>query len=151
MQTNTNDYDLIFKMLLIGDAGVGKSNLLLRFLKDEFMHESKSTIGVEFGSKMFYKKDTRIKVQIWDTAGQERYKSITNAYYKGAKGALLVFDLTRENTFMNLDKWLIDLKNYGDEDVSILMIGNKADLVEQRVILTNIAQIKAQTHSKINY
>ena len=86
------DYDIIFKLVLIGDSGVGKTNILSRYVRDEFSIETKSTVGVEFGSKIVKYPTVNIKVQIWDTAGQERYKSITNAYYKGAKGSFVVYD-----------------------------------------------------------
>ena len=89
------DYDMIFKVVLLGDSGVGKSNILSRYLKNEFSYDTKTTVGVEFGAKSIEIEDFKIKAQIWDTAGQERYKSITNAYYKGAKGALLVYDIIK--------------------------------------------------------
>jgi Ras-related protein Rab-11A len=98
------DYDMIFKLVIIGDSGVGKSNLLSRYLRDEFNIDTKSTVGVEFGTQKLEIQNYRVKVQIWDTAGQERYKAITSAYYKGAKGALLVYDITRKETFENIDK-----------------------------------------------
>ena len=101
------EYDLLFKLILIGDSYVGKSNILLKYLKNQFNENSKTTIGVEFGTKNIIINNKRIKIQIWDTAGQERYRSITSAYYKGAKGALIVYDITRKNTFDNIDKWII--------------------------------------------
>lgn len=88
------------------DSGVGKTNLLSRFEKNEFTHESKATIGVEFATKTVTMDNKRIKIQIWDTAGQERYRAITHAYYKGASGALLVFDVTRRHTYENIPKWI---------------------------------------------
>ncbi len=88
------------------DSGVGKTNLLSRFEKNEFSLESKPTIGVEFATKTVAFDNHKIKVQIWDTAGQERFRAITHAYYKGASGALIVFDLTRRSTFENVQKWL---------------------------------------------
>ena len=101
---NPNGYDMIFKIVLIGDTSVGKTNILSKYLTDEFDPESKATVGVEFGTKNFKIENNIVKVQIWDTAGQERYRSITNAYYKGAKGALLVYDITNKKSFDNLDK-----------------------------------------------
>jgi small GTP-binding protein len=142
------DYDMIFKVVLIGDSGVGKSNILLRYLKNEFSFESKATVGVEFGSKRFDIEGYKVKAQIWDTAGQERYKSITNAYYKGAKGALLVYDISRRETFDSVDRWIPDLKSNGDEQVTILLIGNKCDLEEQREITKEEGQNKAKLYSK---
>ena len=143
-----DEYDMIFKVVLIGDSGVGKSNILSRYLKNEFSFDSKATVGVEFGSKKFEISGYKIKAQIWDTAGQERYKSITNAYYKGAKGALLVFDLTRKETFDSVDRWIPDLRATGDENVTILLIGNKCDLNENRQVSEEEARNKAQLYSK---
>jgi Ras-related protein Rab-11A len=144
-----SDYDYVYKVVLIGDAGVGKSNILSRFIKDKFFAESKATVGVEFESKNFEIEGDRIKVQMWDTAGQERYKSITTSYYKGAKGAMLVFDLTKRKSFESIDRWIPDLRSKGDPNITILLIGNKCDLEELREVSQEEAQSKAQTHSKI--
>lgn len=146
--SDSDDYDMIFKVVLIGDSGVGKSNILLRYLKNEFSFESKATVGVEFSSKKFELGGYTVKAQIWDTAGQERYKSITNAYYKGAKGALLVYDITRRDTFESVDRWIPDLKANGDEQVTILLIGNKCDLEENRQVTKEEAEAKAKLYSK---
>ena len=127
-------YDFLFKMILIGDSSVGKSNILLKYLKDEFDPNSKATVGVEFGTKNIILNNKKIKVQIWDTAGEERYRSITSAYYKGAKGAFIVYDITRRNTFDNIDKWIVDLKTNGDKNISIVLIGNKSDLEDKREV-----------------
>ncbi len=124
------EYDLLFKLILIGDSCVGKSNILLKYLKNQFNENSKTTIGVEFGTKNIIINNKRIKIQIWDTAGQERYRSITSAYYKGAKGALIVYDITRKNTFDNIDKWITDLKLNGDKNICIIILGNKSDLID---------------------
>jgi small GTP-binding protein len=145
---NDDDYDMIFKVVLIGDSGVGKSNILSRYLKNEFHIDSKATVGVEFGSKRFDIDGFKVKSQIWDTAGQERYKSITNAYYKGAKGALLVYDITRKESFDSVDKWIPDLRTNGDEQVTIILIGNKCDLEESRVVSVEEGQNKAKLYSK---
>jgi small GTP-binding protein len=145
---NEDQYDYIYKIVLIGDSGVGKSNILSRYLSDSFSFDSKATVGVEFGSKNIKIEEDIIKVQIWDTAGQERYKSITNAYYKGAKGALLVFDLTRKSSFDSIDKWVTDLKANGDEKISIILIGNKSDLEENRQVTQEEAASKAEQHRK---
>jgi len=128
------DVDMIFKVVLVGDSGVGKSNILSRYLTDEFNLDSKSTVGVEFGAKKIKVNNMTIKAQIWDTAGQERYKSITNAYYKGAKGALLVYDITNKESFTNTTKWISELKLNGDKDVTIILIGNKCDLEDKREV-----------------
>ena len=133
----TYNYDMIFKIVLIGDASVGKTNILSKYLYDEFDPNSKATVGVEFATKNFTIDNNIVKAQIWDTAGQERYRSITSAYYKGAKGALIVYDITRKNTFDNIDKWITDLKLNGDKNICIIILGNKYDLIDKREINKN--------------
>ncbi|RWR96309.1 ras-related protein RIC2 [Cinnamomum micranthum f. kanehirae] len=123
-----DDYDYLFKIVLIGDSGVGKSNLLSRFTRNEFSLESKSTIGVEFATRSLNVDGKVIKAQIWDTAGQERYRAITSAYYRGAVGALLVFDVTRHSTFENVERWLKELRDHTDPNIVVMLIGNKSDL-----------------------
>ena len=140
------EYDLLFKLILIGDSYVGKSNILLKYLKNQFNENSKTTIGVEFGTKNIIINNKRIKIQIWDTAGQERYRSITSAYYKGAKGALIVYDITRKNTFDNIDKWITDLKLNRDKNICIIILGNKSDLIDKREINKNDGIKKAEMY-----
>ncbi|KAI8000382.1 Ras-related protein RABA1c [Camellia lanceoleosa] len=123
-----DDYDYLFKVVLIGDSGVGKSNLLSRFTRNEFSLESKSTIGVEFATRSLNIDGKVIKAQIWDTAGQERYRAITSAYYRGAVGALLVYDVTRHSTFENVERWLRELRDHTDPNIVVMLIGNKSDL-----------------------
>ncbi|KAL6562047.1 Ras-related protein ric2 [Orobanche gracilis] len=123
-----DDYEYLFKVVLIGDSGVGKSNLLSRFTRNEFSLESKSTIGVEFATRSLTVDGKVIKAQIWDTAGQERYRAITSAYYRGAVGALLVYDVTRHSTFENIERWLRELRNHTDPNIVVMLIGNKSDL-----------------------
>ncbi|KAL0300650.1 UNVERIFIED_CONTAM: Ras-related protein RABA1d [Sesamum calycinum] len=123
-----DDYDYLFKLVLIGDSGVGKSNLLSRFTRNEFSLESKSTIGVEFATRSLPVDGKVIKAQIWDTAGQERYRAITSAYYRGAVGALLVYDVTRHSTFENVERWLRELRDHTDPNIVVMLIGNKSDL-----------------------
>ena len=137
-------YDLIFKIILIGDSSVGKTNIFTKYLNDEFDPDSKATVGVEFGTKNLKINNKLIKVQIWDTAGQERYRSITSAYYKGAKGSLLVYDITNKLTFDNLDKWISELKNNGDSDISMILVGNKTDLESNRVVSLEEGKNKAK-------
>ena len=144
MSSNPNGYDMIFKIVLIGDTSVGKTNILSKYLTNEFDPDSKATVGVEFGTKDFKIENNIVKVQIWDTAGQERYRSITNAYYKGAKGSLLVYDITNPKTFESLDKWLSDLKTNGEEKISIILVGNKTDLEDQRKISIEQGKEKAE-------
>ena len=145
-ETSSFGYDMIFKLILIGDAAVGKTNILSKYLRDEFDPNSKSTVGVEFGTKNITLENNKIKLQIWDTAGQERYRSVTSAYYKGAKGAILVYDITRKATFENIDKWIPDLKNNGDSDIIIMLIGNKCDLENERQVSTSEGKEKAENY-----
>ena len=140
-------YDYLFKVVMIGDSGVGKSNLLMRYTKNEFNIESKTTIGVEFATKSIKTPDRKvIKAQIWDTAGQERYRAITNAYYRGAVGALLVYDVTSQQSFHNVEKWLKELKQFADSNIVILLVGNKTDLKDQREVKREDAATYADQH-----
>ncbi|RWW36381.1 hypothetical protein BHE74_00058603 [Ensete ventricosum] len=123
-----DEYDYLFKVVLIGDSGVGKSNLLSRFTRDEFSLESKSTIGVEFATRSIRVEGKVIKAQIWDTAGQE------SAYYRGAVGALVVYDITRHVTFENIERWLKELRDRTDTNIVIMLVGNKADLHHLRSV-----------------
>ncbi|XP_043706451.1 ras-related protein RABA2a-like isoform X2 [Telopea speciosissima] len=134
------EYDYLFKVVLIGDSGVGKSNLLSRFTRNEFCLESKSTIGVEFATRTVQVEGKTIKAQIWDTAGQERYRAITSAYYRGALGALLVYDVTKLMTFDNVSRWLKELRDHADSNIVIMLIGNKTDLKHLRAVATEDAQ-----------
>ncbi|GLC38014.1 Ras- protein Rab-11A [Pleodorina starrii] len=135
-----DDYDYLFKVVLIGDSGVGKSNLLSRFTRNEFSLESKSTIGVEFATRSIQVDGKTIKAQIWDTAGQERYRAITSAYYRGAVGALLVYDITKSVTFENVERWLKELRDHADSNIVIMLVGNKSDLKHLRDVQTEVAQ-----------
>ncbi|XP_047313328.1 ras-related protein RABA1g-like [Impatiens glandulifera] len=129
-----DDYDYLYKVVLIGDSGVGKSNLLTRFTRNEFSMDSKSTIGVEFATRCIQVDDKVVKAQIWDTAGQERYRAITSAYYRGAVGALLVYDVTRHVTFENIERWLKELRDYTESSAVVMLLGNKADLRHLRAV-----------------
>ena len=132
--THARSYDYLFKVVLIGDSGVGKSNLLSRFTRNEFCLESKSTIGVEFATRSISVDGKTVKAQIWDTAGQERYRAITSAYYRGAVGALLVYDITKGVTFENVERWLKELRDHADANIVISLVGNKADLRHLRAV-----------------
>ncbi|WCJ20448.1 hypothetical protein M5689_002677 [Euphorbia peplus] len=129
-----HEYDYLFKIVLIGDSGVGKSNILSRFTRNEFCLESKSTIGVEFATRTLQVDGKTVKAQIWDTAGQERYRAITSAYYRGAVGALLVYDITKRQTFDNVQRWLRELRDHADSNIVIMMAGNKSDLNHLRSV-----------------
>merc|ERR1719440_2049590 len=142
-----DDYDYLFKVVLIGDSGVGKSNLLSRFTRNEFCLESKSTIGVEFATRSLPIDGKTIKAQIWDTAGQERYRAITSAYYRGAVGALLVYDITKTVTFENVERWLKELRDHADANIVIMLVGNKSDLRHLRAVSTEEAMQFAEKHN----
>ena len=144
VQQLTEEYDMMFKVLLLGDSGVGKSSILLRYTKNQFTADMRSTIGVEFGIKYLTLDNLQLKVQIWDTAGMERYRSITSAYYKGAKGVIVVYDICRKVSFDNIDKWIDDFKSKADEDAVILIIGNKSDLQDKREVNTEEVKLKAE-------
>ena len=137
------NYEMRFKVVLVGDSFVGKTNIMSKYLKNEFHEDSKATVGVEFGSKQFNVEGHSIKAQIWDTAGQERYKAITSAYYKGAKGAFVVYDITRKGSFESIDKWVSDLTAAADKKITIVVIGNKCDLEDQRQITKEQGEEKA--------
>ena len=137
-------YDYLYKIVLIGDSGVGKSNLLSRFTRDEFNLESRSTIGVEFATKSIVTEGKTIKAQIWDTAGEERYRAITSAYYRGAVGALLLYDISKRSSFQNVSRWLHELKENADTRIVVLLVGNKSDLAHLRVVSREEAAALAQ-------
>ena len=140
-------YDVLFKIILGGDTSVGKTNIINKYIKNEFHEDFFATIGVEFSHKQFIIDNHKIKAQIWDTAGQERYKSITSAYYKGAKGALIVYDITNKFTFDSVDKWVQDLNLYGDKNLTLLLVGNKSDLVDKRQVSQEEGEEKAKSFS----
>ncbi|CAF4820666.1 unnamed protein product, partial [Rotaria sp. Silwood1] len=114
-------------IVLVGDSGVGKSNLISRFIQNEFLLESRSTIGVEFFTKEVQIDGKTIKVQIWDTAGQERFRAITKAYYRNASGALLIYDILKASTFQNIVQWYNELRSNVEIDCRIILVGNKFD------------------------
>ncbi|CAL9204140.1 unnamed protein product, partial [Musa hybrid cultivar] len=166
-----DDYDYLFKLVLIGDSGVGKSNLLSRFTRNEFNLESKSTIGVEFATRSITVDGKILKARIWDTAGQERcllfpdipfllvwyvspnlaydcrYRAITSAYYRGAVGALLVYDVTRHTTFENVSRWLRELRDHTDPNIIIMLIANKSDLRHLIAVPTEDGKAYAEKES----
>ena len=110
--------------------------MLSRFTRDEFNLESKSTIGVEFATKNIPIDNKIIRAQIWDTAGQERYRAITSAYYRGAVGALLVYDISRAGTFANVERWLTELRDHAEPNIVVMLVGNKSDLRHKRQVET---------------
>jgi Ras-related protein Rab-8A len=129
-----SSYDFLIKLLLIGDSGVGKSCLLLRFSDDSFTTSFITTIGIDFKIKTIELDGKRIKLQIWDTAGQERFRTITTAYYRGAMGILLVYDVTDENSFRNINNWIRNIEQHAADNVDKILIGNKCDMMKDRAV-----------------
>lgn len=147
MCTRDDEYDYLFKVVLIGDSAVGKSSLLARFTRNEFNLESKSTIGVEFATRSIPVDGKTIKAQIWDTAGQERYRAITSAYYRGAVGALVVYDIAKQLTYENVGRWLKELEGHADQNIVIMLVGNKSDLRHLRAVPTEEAKAFAEKNN----
>ena len=141
-----NDYDLILKIVIAGDTSVGKSNLILRYCKDFFVQDSKATIGIDFFMKDILIQDRSVKVQFWDTAGQEKYNSISHTYFKMVSGVLLVYDISRIETYEKAKNMLSLVKKYCPDEVKVMLIGNKMDLVENRMVLTEDAKKFASEH-----
>ena len=142
-----SDYDLILKIVIVGETSVGKTNLILRYCKDNFMHDSKATIGIDFFTKDIFIQGRSVKVQFWDTAGQEKYQSISHTYYKMVSGVILVYDLTRQETFTKAQNMLKDVLKYCPEDVKIMLIGNKSDLQNERTVLKEKAKMFASDNN----
>ncbi|KAL8136370.1 hypothetical protein V2J09_002371, partial [Rumex salicifolius] len=128
------EYDYLFKLLLIGDSGVGKSCLLLRFADDSYVESYISTIGVDFKIRTVEQDGKTIKLQIWDTAGQERFRTITSSYYRGAHGIIIVYDVTDQQSFENVKQWLNEIDRYASDNVVKLLVGNKNDLTSNKVV-----------------
>ena len=141
---NSVEYDHLYKLLLIGDSGVGKSCLLLRFADNSFTDSYISTIGVDFKIRTIELEGKTIKLQIWDTAGQERFRTITSSYYRGAHGIIVVYDVTDHESFNNVKQWLSEIDRYGCENVNKLLVGNKNDLTSKKVVSTEVAQAFAE-------
>ncbi|CAL8086554.1 unnamed protein product [Calicophoron daubneyi] len=127
-------YDVLFKLLLIGDSGVGKTCLLFRYVEDTFSSSFISTIGIDFKIKTIELEGKKIKLQIWDTAGQERFQTITASYYRGAMGIMLVYDITSRNTFENIDRWMGNIQSLASHDVEKLVVANKSDMDYRRAV-----------------
>mmetsp|Transcript_24249 Transcript_24249/g.51526 ORF Transcript_24249/g.51526 Transcript_24249/m.51526 type:complete len:215 (+) Transcript_24249:230-874(+) len=141
-------YSYLFKYIIIGDTGVGKSCLLLQFTDKRFQPVHDLTIGVEFGARMVnLESDKLVKLQIWDTAGQERYRAITSAYYRGAVGALLVYDISKHGTFENVERWLKELRDHAEANIVVMLVGNKSDLRHLRAVETDEAMSFSEQHN----
>jgi len=123
----SQDYDMVFKLLIIGNSSVGKSSLLLRFADDVFNDSFLPTIGVDFKIRTIESSGSVIKLQIWDTAGQEKFKTITAAYYKGAQGLLLVFDISDRKSFIDIENWMLEAEKYSSHKIVKILVGNKSD------------------------
>ena len=132
------------KLIVIGDSGVGKTNIIKRYISNTFTIDTKSTVGVEFFTKTFKINDDILKLEIWDTAGQERYKAITSAYYRGSSGALIVYDITRIETYNNVDIWIKELNEKVEGSLKLLLIGNKSDKKDERKMSIESALHKAR-------
>jgi len=146
MAARNTSYDFLIKLLLIGDSGVGKSCLLLRFSDDSFTTSFITTIGIDFKIKTIELDGKRIKLQIWDTAGQERFRTITTAYYRGAMGILLVYDVTDEQSFQNIRNWIRNIDQHAAENVDKILVGNKCDMVTEKVVESSRGQALADEY-----
>lgn len=143
-KTPSRSYDMIMKLLLVGDSGVGKSCLLLRFVEDKFNPLFITTIGIDFKIRTIESKGKKIKLQVWDTAGQERFRTITTAYYRGAMGIVLIYDVTDARTFENVENWFETVTQHANDDAQIFLVGNKSDDEENRQVSRDQGQQLAQ-------
>ncbi|XP_069915207.1 ras-related protein Rab-3D [Oryctolagus cuniculus] len=128
------NFDYMFKILIIGNSSVGKTSFLFRYADDSFTPAFVSTVGIDFKVKTVYRHDKRIKLQIWDTAGQERYRTITTAYYRGAMGFLLVYDIANQESFNAVQDWATQIKTYSWDNAQVILVGNKCDLEDERAV-----------------
>ncbi|XP_062984122.1 ras-related protein Rab-3C [Elgaria multicarinata webbii] len=135
--TSDQNFDYMFKLLIIGNSSVGKTSFLFRYADDSFTSAFVSTVGIDFKVKTVFKNEKRIKLQIWDTAGQERYRTITTAYYRGAMGFILMYDITNEESFNAVQDWSTQIKTYSWDNAQVILVGNKCDMEEERVISTD--------------
>lgn len=147
MATNTRNYDYLFKLLLIGDSGVGKTSILFKFSEDTFSPAFISTIGIDFKIRTIEVDGRKIKLQVWDTAGQERFKTITTAYYRGAMGIMLVYDVSNLKSFENISNWIRNIEMHATQDVELMILGNKCDIADKRQITREKGEQLALQHS----
>ncbi|KAL6072939.1 Ras-related protein Rab-1A [Balamuthia mandrillaris] len=145
------DFDLVFKVLLIGDSGVGKSSILTRFTEDKFLENDAGTVGVDSKTKTLEVDDKRVKLNIWDTAGQERMGFLTSSYYRGAHGIIIVFDITNEESYRNVANWLGEIERYAFDSALKILIGNKSDLAGERQVQASTATEYAENELSTEY
>ena len=149
--SNPSDYQYIFKLILIGNSGVGKSSIIQRYMKNTFEESYKCTIGVDFLMKTLNLNGKTVKLQLWDTAGQEKYKSMVASYYRGANVALVVFDITSHASFDSLPVWIENYYKNGPEEKNIILIGNKKDMEESRQVTQQEAEIFSETNNMMYF
>lgn len=140
-------YDYLFKLLLIGDSGVGKTSILFKFSEDTFSPAFISTIGIDFKIRTIDVDGKKIKLQVWDTAGQERFRTITTAYYRGAMGIMLVYDVSNMKSFENISNWIRNIEMHATQDVELMILGNKCDIVDKRQVSKERGEQLALQHS----
>ncbi|XP_055376209.1 ras-related protein Rab-43 [Condylostylus longicornis] len=144
MAVNDEQFDFLFKVVLIGDCGTGKTCIVQRFKTGNFIDSHGNTIGVDFSMKTISVEGKQVKLQIWDTAGQERFRTITQSYYRSANGVIIVYDITKRASFANLQKWIDEVRRYTASNVIIILIGNKCDLEENREVEFEEAEAMCQ-------
>ena len=150
-KNKSSDYQYIFKLILIGNSGVGKSSILNRYMNKAFEESYKCTIGVDFLMKSIEINGKTVKLQLWDTAGQEKYKSMVASYYRGANVALVVFDITNHESFDSLPLWIENYYKNGPDQKNIILIGNKKDMIEERQVTQEEAELFSQTNNMIYF
>ncbi|KAG1973441.1 ras-related protein Rab-3C [Pimephales promelas] len=143
-ESSDQNFDYMFKLLIIGNSSVGKTSFLFRYADDTFTSAFVSTVGIDFKVKTIYKSDKRIKLQIWDTAGQERYRTITTAYYRGAMGFILMYDITNEESFAAVQDWATQIKTYSWDNAQVILAGNKSDMDEERIVSVDSGRLLAE-------
>lgn len=143
----TKSYDYLFKLLLIGDSGVGKTSILFKFSEDTFSPAFISTIGIDFKIRTIEVDGKKIKLQVWDTAGQERFRTITTAYYRGAMGIMLVYDVSNLKSFENISNWIRNIEMHATQDVELMILGNKCDIADKRQVSKEKGEQLALQHS----
>jgi len=144
VKIGTDDSELYYKVLVIGDAGVGKSSLLLRFVDDVYTDAFISTLGVDFKTKTVTYSGEQVKLQIWDTAGQERFRTITSSYYRGAQGIIVAYDISNPKSFSNVARWCREIETFGSKNVKKVLVGNKTDLADRKVTIQEGENMAAQ-------